>query len=307
MRAIQVHHFGGPEVLQLEQKAKPTPKANDVLVRVHAAGVLPADWKRHRGLFEGIHTTTFPYVPGSAFSGVIEAVGDAVSDFSAGQAVFGRTNNGAYAEYTAAGLELLAVKPEGLNFTDAATLSGGATTAWMTLFDALNLQAGQRILIHGGAGGVGSFAVQFAHWKGAEVISTTSTANVEYVRSLGADTVIDYTITPFDEVVRNVDVVFDTIGGDTQARSWNVLKQGGALASIVQPPSQEKAQEIGGQGLWPRRVARGAELSAIADLIVAGTVKATIQTILPLAEAPQAHELSETGHGRGRIVLHVAD
>src|SRR6266487_1982258 len=176
MQAIRVYQYGGPEQLKLEQISCPEPQPDEVLVWVYATGVLPIEWKIRQGLFHAFNPATFPYIPGSAFAGVVEEVGSLVTTFRSGQAVFGRSNKGTYAEYTTVSGETIALKPESLGFDEAATISGGATTAWEALFDHGGLQAGQRVLILGAAGGVGSFAVQLARWKGAQVIGTTGAA-----------------------------------------------------------------------------------------------------------------------------------
>ncbi|HEU5101489.1 MAG TPA: NADP-dependent oxidoreductase [Roseiflexaceae bacterium] len=196
--AIRVHQYGGPEQLKLERIACPEPQADEVLVKVHAAGVLPAEWKTRQGLFHAFRPASFPYIPGSAFAGVVEQVGPGVTAFRAGQAVFGRTNNGAYAEYATVAAATIAFKPPSLSFDEAAAISGGATVAWTALFENGDLRPGQRVLIHGAAGGVGSFAVQLARWKGAHVIGTASATNLEFVRSLGAAAAIDYAAAPFE-------------------------------------------------------------------------------------------------------------
>src|SRR5262245_50191132 len=221
MQAIRVHQYGGPEQLKLERAPLPEPQAGEVLIRIHATGVLPMEWKVRQGLFQAVFPTTFPYIPGSAIAGVVEQTGPGVTSFQPGQAVFGRTTHGAYAEYTATAVEppaltrdtfsLLALKPQGLSFDLAATISGGATIAWTALVADGALQPGQQVLIHGAAGGVGSYAVQFAKRKGAHVIATASMANLEFVRSLGADDVIDYSATPFEQAVHDLDLVLDTI------------------------------------------------------------------------------------------------
>jgi NADPH:quinone reductase-like Zn-dependent oxidoreductase len=204
----------------------------------------------------------------------------------------------------------VALKPVTLSFAEAATISGGATVAWTALFENGALQSGQRVLIHGAAGGVGLYAVQFARWKGAQVIGTTSTANVEFVRSLGAETVVDYTSTPFDQVVHDVDLVLDTIGGETLQRSMHVIKRGGTLVSLLGQLSQEKAQQLGIRAI--RKTAAlpfpsSSLLQSITQLIDKGQVRAFVGKTFPLHEACQAQELSQTGHGRGRIVLHITD
>ena len=307
MQAIRVYQYGGPEQLKLEQIPCPEPQPDEVLVRVYATGVLPIEWKIRQGLFHAFNPATFPYIPGSAFAGVVEEVGSLVTTFRSGQAVFGRSNKGTYAEYTTVSGETIALKPESLGFDEAATISGGATTAWEALFDHGGLQAGQRVLILGAAGGVGSFAVQLARWKGAQVIGTTGAANVDFVRSLGAETVVDYTSTPVEQVVHAVDLVVDTVGGQTLESAWPVIKRGGRLVSTVGQPSKEKARELGIRALFFSGGRPSSErLQTIAQLIDEGQVKATLARIFPLREASLAHELSQSGHGRGRIVLHIA-
>jgi NADPH:quinone reductase-like Zn-dependent oxidoreductase len=330
MQAIRVYQYGGPEQLKLEQIPCPEPQPDEVLVRVYATGVLPIEWKIRQGLFHAFNPATFPYIPGSAFAGVVEEVGSLVTTFRSrhqsrppttlprlppvrrparrGQAVFGRSNKGTYAEYTTVSGETIALKPESLGFDEAATISGGATTAWEALFDHGELQAGQRVLILGAAGGVGSFAVQLARWKGAQVIGTTGAANVDFVRSLGAETVVDYTSTPVEQVVHDVDLVVDTVGGQTLESVWPVIKRGGRLVSTAGQPSKEKARELGIGALFFSGGRPSSErLQTIAQLIDEGQVKATLARIFPLREASLAHELSQSGHGRGRIVLHIAD
>lgn len=316
MWAIRVQRYGGAEQLKLEQIPRPEPQAGEVLIRVHAAGVLPADWKRRQGFFKDFFPVSFPYIPGSAVAGVVEAVGPGVTTFRPGQAVFGRSTNGAYAEYTTTVVEppaltpetfsLVALKPEALSFAEAATISAGATTAWAALFGDGALQAGQRVLIHGAAGGVGLYAVQFARWKGAQVIGTASTANLDFVRSLGAETVIDYTTTPFEQIVSEVDLVLDTIGGETLRRSMEVVKRGGMLVSLLEQPSRQKAQARGIRAIKNAVTPTSETLRAIAGLMVEGQVRAVVGQTFPLSEARQAHELSQTGHGRGRIVLYLS-
>jgi NADPH:quinone reductase-like Zn-dependent oxidoreductase len=313
MQAVLVHQYGGPEMLQIERIPTSEPQAGEVFLRVHAVGVLPADCKVRRGFFKDRGPMQFPYVPSSAVSGVVEAVGPDVTRFQVGDEVFGRATKGASAEYITTAIEspvlnpTLVHKPVTLTFDQAATISGGATSAWWALFDDGNLQANQRVLIQGGAGGVGLFAVQFAKWKGAEVIATTSTNNVEFVSSLGADTVVDYKTTPFEDVVRDVDLVLDTVGGETLHRSMQVVKPGGTLISIVEQPSQKQAAEHGIDAHFSSRLISTNVLETITPLLADGTIQAFVGARFSLENVRQAHELCETGHGRGRIVLHVAD
>ncbi|HZR43223.1 MAG TPA: NADP-dependent oxidoreductase [Ktedonobacteraceae bacterium] len=316
MQAIRVHQYGGPEQLKLEQIPRPEPQAGEVLIRVYSVGVLPAEWKLRQGLFQAVFPTRFPYIPGSAIAGIVEEISPGVTNFEVGQAVFGRSTNGAYAEYTTTPVappallpetfSLLAEKPETLSFDEAATISGGATIAWTALFEDGALQADQRILIHGAAGGVGSYAVQLARWKGAHVIATTSKANRDFVASLGAQTVIDYTSTPFEQIAQDVDLVLDTIGGETLRRSMQVVKRGGTLVSLLERPSPELAQKYGIHARKNAAAPTSSLLRTIAQLIDAGRLKVTIAQTFPLREVSRAHELSQTGHGRGRIVLHIA-
>lgn len=308
MQAIRVRQYGGPEQLVLERVARPAPQAGEALIRVHAAGVLPIEWKVRQGLFQRFQPTSFPYIPGSTFSGVVEEIGDGVVGFEPGQAVFGRSNGGTYVEYTVASVDTIAAKPEALGFDEAATISGGATVAWTSLFENGALQAGQRVLIIGAAGGVGSFAVQLARWKGAHVVGTTSTNDLEFVRSLGAETVIDYTTAPFDQVIHDIDLVLDTVGGETMRRAMYVVNPGGALITLLEQPSEEKARELGIRAMH-NSVAQpypsSELLQSIAELIVGGQIRVALSQVFPLREAARAHELSQRGHGRGRIVLDI--
>jgi NADPH:quinone reductase-like Zn-dependent oxidoreductase len=305
MKAVRIHSFGGPDVLRFEDAPRPEPATRQVLVRVHAAGVNPVDWKIREGKFGQI---PFPTVMGSDFSGEIEALGPGVEEFRVGEMVFGSVadESGSYAQYALAPISHIVEKPKQIDHTTAAAIPVPALTAWQALFDEAKLEPGQRVLIHAASGGVGNFAVQFAKWKGAHVIGTASGSNADLVRSLGADEFIDYRSTRFENAVRDVDVVFDTIGGDTQERSWKVLKKGGVLVSIVQPPSEQGAKAHNVRGIFMREDAtRNEELIQISKLVANGQVKVNVETILPLGEARKAQELSQTGHARGKIVLKV--
>jgi NADPH:quinone reductase-like Zn-dependent oxidoreductase len=217
------------------------------------------------------------------------------------------TRDGAYADYIAVREAMVAMKPKSLHHVHAAAAPVSALTAWRSLFDLGHLQSGQRILIHGGSGGVGHFAVQLAKWKGACVLATASTKNQELLRKLGADETIDYTSQKFEDVVHNIDIVLDTIGGETQERSWRVLNKGGVLISLVQPPSEEKAKQFGVRGMMCSVQPDGAQLGKIAKLIDSARLRPTIDRILPLSEARRAHELSQNGHVHGKMVLRVKE
>ncbi len=302
MKAVMIHEYGGPEVLKYEDVPRPEPQRDEVLVRVHAAGVNPVDWKIREGK---VGQGPLPQVMGSDFAGTIEAVGADVKNLRLGMPVFGvvAEESGSYAEYLVAPESRVARKPESLDFQHAAALPTASLTAWQALFDAANLEENETVLIHAAAGGVGGFAVQFAAWKGARVIGTASVKNLDYVRELGADEAIDYHAVNFDEIVRDADVVFDTVGGETQERSFKVLRKGGILVSIVQPPSEEKAKENGVRALFWWSKPRGDQLARIADLVVSGEVQVNVEAVLPLSQARQAQELSQSGHARGKIVL----
>src|SRR5947209_6955538 len=306
INAIQVHDYGDTDQLKLEQIPQPEPQEGEVLVRVYAAGVNPVDWKIRSGLMKAFRPSTFPYVPGADLAGVVEKVGPGVTIFQPGQEVFGRSSNGSYAQYTIAPANALALKPKTLSFAEAATIPVGATTAWQGIFDHGNLQPGQRVLILGGAGGVGLFAVQFARWEGAYVISTASTNNVDFVRSLGAETAIDYTKTRVEDAIHDVDLVFDTVGGEALASAYPTLKRGGMLVSIAGQPDEAKARELGVRTARFSAEVNSELLSTFAQLITEGPVKAVVGPTFPLSEAGEAQALSQSGHGRGRIILHVA-
>ncbi|CAM3335004.1 NADP-dependent oxidoreductase [Paenibacillus lupini] len=304
MQAIRYHEHGGAEVLRLEQAPRPLPQTGEVLIRVVAAGVLPIDWKIRKGLFP--MPVKFPVIPGTAFAGIVEEVGPDVSGLQIGQEVFGRSTNGTYAEYTTAPAESIALKPVSISFEEAATLSGGATTAWCAIKNA-NVKPGERVLIHGAAGGVGLFAVQFAKSRGAYVIGTAGPSNMAYIRSIGVDMAIDYTAAPFEQQIEEkVDFVLDTIGGQTLEHSWEVVKHGGALLTIAGQPPLEQGQEEGVRVLRSA-IAAKQDLIDIAELMDKRIVQTEVQAVFSLGEAEQAHMKSEKGHGRGRIVLHVGN
>ncbi len=308
MQAIRFHSYGGPEVLVSEEIPRPRPDAGEVLIKVHAAGVNPLDWKVRAGLRRDWLRHRLPLIPGWDVCGTVEETASDVTDFKVGDAVFGLLDfmyNGAYAEYVAAPARYLARKPKSLDFLQAGAVPLASLTAWQSLFDVADLQSGQTALIHAASGGVGSFAVQFAKWKGARVFGTASADNAGFLRELGVDEAIDYRSTRFEEVAHDVDMVFDTIGEDTQKRSWQVLKKGGILVATLGITSPEEAEKRGVRGEGVRVHPDAAELSKIASLIDDGTVKPSVNTVFPLAKAAKAHELSQSHHAKGKIVLKV--
>jgi NADPH:quinone reductase-like Zn-dependent oxidoreductase len=305
MRAVRFHDYGPPSVLVVDEVERPEPKEGEVLVRVRAAGVNPIDWKFRAGYLKQFAPLDLPHTPGLDVAGTVEAVGPGVDGFTLGDEVFGR-GTGTYAEYAVAPVANIARIPDGMTFEQAATLHVGGVTAWVALFDTAHLEAGQRLLVQGGAGGVGSIAVQLAHWKGAHVIATTSTANVDYVKSLGADEVIDYTAVNFEDGVHDVDVVLDTVGGEVSARSLSVLKPDGLLVVVAGMPDTDAAAARGVRTSGVTHPATTSPvLEELAKLVVTGKLIPQIGRVLPLDDAAEAHATSETGHGRGRIVLTV--
>ncbi len=306
MQAIRVHQYGESDVLTLESVAAPEPQPNEVLIRVQAASINPVDCKIRAGNLQEVFPMPFPYTPGMDIAGIVEAMGDDVQGFQVGQAVYGEVEKGAYAELVTASPEKIAPKPQTLDFVEAASVPVVATIAYQTLFDHADLQPGQTVLIHAASGGVGMFAVQLAKLKGAHVLGTASAKNADFVRSLGADRFIDYQATPFEQVAQNVDVVLDTIGGDTRARSYSVLKPGGILVTIAgAPPDAQKAEELGVRAKWVDGKPSASLLEEISSLIDSGQLKTDIARTFSLPEARQAQELSQTGHVRGKVVLQI--
>ncbi len=305
MKAIQINEYGDESVLKLTEVERPVLNADEVLIRVRAAAVNPADWKIRDGMGE-MFGLKLPLVLGAEIAGTIESVGADVQGFKPGDAVYSFLSalTGGYAEYAVANQTEIARKPENLDFENAAAVASAALTAWQSIFDLANLQSGQRILITGASGGVGSLAVQLAKAKGAYVIGTASGRNEEFVESLGADEFVDYTKQEFEKVVKDVDVVFDTVGGETYERSFQTLKKNGFLVSAVQPPpSEEKAAQYTVKTAMVSVKPSAEQLNQINELIESGKLKTHIQIALPLAEVKQAHELSKAGRTRGKIVL----
>lgn len=314
MKAIRIHAYGGPEVLSYEEAPEPRVGPDDILVQVHAAGVNPMDTKMRSGQWQGSSPRALPMILGWDVSGVVLDRGRQVTRFGVGDEVYGRPDfarDGCYAERVAVRAGELAKKPGTIDHLHAAAVPLAGLTAWQVLFDApsgfrgAGLRAGETVLIHAAAGGVGTFAVQLAKWKGARVIGTCSSEHVEYVRSLGADEVIDRASVAFDEAVRDVDVVADFAGGDTQQRSWRVVRKGGIVVSTVTPPSDEEAAAHGARAAYIQVQASALQLDELAMLVDAGMLHVLLSHVIPLASAREAHALSERGHVQGKIVLKV--
>jgi len=304
MQAVRFHEYGGPEVLVVDQVPVPNPQPDQVLVRVVAVGVNPADWQMRAGYYQKFMPLQLPWTPGIDGAGIIETVGENVKTFQPGQAVYGLFNGG-YAEHALANVNEIHLKPAHLTFEQAATVAHGALTAWQAVIEEAEAQLGQTILIHGAAGGVGLYAVQFAKWKGARVIATTSGANVDFVRSLGADQVIDYQTTNFEDTVKDVDMVIDTVGRDLIARSLKVIRNGGKYITMAGQVDPEVGTARDILVTMSRRADPG-KLEQIAQLLESKNVVPVVGKTFPLTQARFAQELSQTGHGRGRIILLTA-
>jgi NADPH:quinone reductase-like Zn-dependent oxidoreductase len=307
MRALVTHQWGGPEELRLEEVPRPEAGEGEVLVRVAAAGINPVDWKTRRngGLMarRGIEP---PVILGWDISGVVEAIGPGAEGFAVGDEVFGLPKFpqavGGYAEYVAAPAADLARKPANIGHPEAASLPLVALTALQAL-EAADLQAGQLILVHAAAGGVGSIAVQLAKARGARVAGTASTANQQALRELGVDIPIDYTTTNFADVVSDADVVLESQGGETRQRSWGVLRKGGIMVSILGPLPQEDADAHGVRATSLLVHPSGTQMQQIADLVAAGAIRPVVQETYPFARGAEAHRTAEGGHVRGKLVL----
>jgi NADPH:quinone reductase-like Zn-dependent oxidoreductase len=308
MKAIRLHVRGGPEQLVYEDAPQPKLQPGDALVHVYACAITYTEltWSETYTTREG--KDRLPTIPGHEFSGVVEAVASEVTEVKPGDSVYGLADfgrDGAAADYVAIRAADLAPRPSNLNYVQAAAVPLAALTAWQALFDHAHLAAGQRVLILGATGGVGSFAVQLAHHRGIHVIGTARAGNLALLRELGADEAIDYTATRFEDKVREVDAVLDTVGGETLERSVVVLRRGGVLVSVVDTPSADEAAQRGVRGDYFIVQPDRGELIEIGSLIQAGNLRPLIEAVFPLEQARKAFEHGAGGHSRGKIVLQV--
>ncbi len=310
MKAVRIKRYGNEEVVELAEVERPQPGENQLLVKVRAAAVNPVDWKIRDGLGD-IFGLKPPLILGCEVAGTVEVVDSrgpsrtGISDFVAGDEVYGYLSaySGGYAEYVAAPASEFVHKPKQIDFDTAASVPVAALTAWQGIFDHAELASGQRILITGASGAVGSMAVQLAKSRGAYVIGTGSGRNEEFVRKLGADEFIDYKKAKFEDKVSGADVVFDTVGGDTQERAFRTLKRGGVLVSTVNPPSAEKAKQFGVTVAMVAVMPKPDQLSEINRLLESEKLKVRVATVLSLAEVKKAHQLSASGRAEGKIIL----
>ena len=307
MKAIYLPKKGGAETLTFGEIPRPVPTEGEVLVKVHATAVMPTElqWDPTFNTPSG-QPRQFPIVLSHEFSGVVE--GATVNNFTLGEEVYGVNDwftNGAEAEYCVAAADSLARKPTTLSYAESAIVPISALTAWQALFEKGRLERGQRVLIHGASGGVGQFAVQLARWRGARVIATASAANLDFVRALGADQVIDYRQMRFEDVICDVDVVLDCVGGDVLKRSWGVLKPDGMLVTIATSSETDKDERVSKAFMIVR--ADGAQLAEIGRMIDAGELRVFVGGILPLAEARKAYEKNAESNVRGKVALQVVE
>jgi NADPH:quinone reductase-like Zn-dependent oxidoreductase len=306
MKAIVVHQFGGPEVLKYEDTPRPEPKEDEILIRTMAAGVNPVDAFIRAGRYGN---GNLPYIPGMEVAGVVEKTGAKITKFKPGDQVYAHLGfkDGGYAEFSVAKENEVATKPKTINFEQAAAVPLAATTAWQALIDTAGLKSGQTVLIHGGSGGVGHFAVQIAKARGAKVIATASTENQDLLRQLGVDQAIDYTKTNFEDVVKDVDVVLEATRSDSMARSYGVVKKGGFVVSITGAPDQAELEKHGLRGSSMGVHPDAHVLEELARLIDSKKIAVVVSQVFPITEASKAHQQIETRHTRGKIVLKLAD
>jgi NADPH:quinone reductase-like Zn-dependent oxidoreductase len=308
MKAVVAHEYGGPEVLRFEEMPRPEPSEDEALVRVIASSVNPADPLTLSGKYAREFGTHLPLIPGYDIAGVVEKRGRNVTKLKVGDAVYGYpTFGGGWADYVTVNEREVAAKPKSLNFVEAAGVPMGALTAWQALVDVAKLQPGQTVLIHGGSGGVGSFAIQIAKARGARVIATASTANQDLLKQLGADVPVDYTKTKFEDVAKDVDAVLDPVGKDTLARSYGVVKKGGIVMSLVARPDPAEIKKRGIRGAGISVHPDAEDLTEIARLIDKGKIKPIVTQVLPLSEAIAAQQQAATHHTRGKVVLRIAN
>jgi NADPH:quinone reductase-like Zn-dependent oxidoreductase len=309
MKAVRIHDFGGSDVLHIDDVEMPQPKDDEVLVKVHAASVNPVDWKIRSGDYPMVKQENLPMTMGRDIAGEIESCGTRARNMRKGDAIYAflGMGRGGYQEYVTVKASELAAMPGSLSYSEAAAVPLAGITAWQGLFDHGRLTEGQRVLIHGGSGGVGHLAVQFAKTKGAWVATTVSEPDLKFARELGADQVIDYKAERFEEVVEPVDLVFDLISGETRERSFDVLKEGGVMVSTLGKPDEGKARKKNVRVAGYMAQPNGAQLNEIGQLIDRGKVKVAVDRVFQFAEAARAQECLEQEHVRGKIVLVIAD
>lgn len=313
MKAAQIQHYGGPEVVEVKTAAeKPPVEAGKVLVEVHASGVNPVDWKIRQGYLAQMAPLTFPATLGGDFSGVVADAGSGVTGFAKDDEVYGQASvlsggSGSFAEYATADQNTIAHKPKKSTHLEAAALPLAGVSALQALVEHMGLSKGQKILIHGGAGGIGTFAIEIAKHLGAHVATTVSASSMGYVQSLGADETIDYHQQSFEELLRGYDAVFDTVGGETYKKSFKVLKKGAVIVSMLEQPDKELMERYGVKAVGQFTKITRARLTRLAELADQGVITVHLDKRFPLTETARALEYLETGHPQGKVVVAVAE
>lgn len=311
MKAAQISSYGGPDVVEITDVSLPTVSEESVLVSIQAAGVNPVDWKIREGYLNAMAPLTFPATLGGDFAGVVEEVGSKVTTFQKGDEVYGSalslgSGSGAFAEMASVLIKAIAKKPTKMNFQETAGLPLVGTSAIQALMEHLKLAGGQKILIHGGAGGIGSIAIQIAKHIGAYVATTVSSNDIEYVKGLGADEVIDYKLQHFEELLTNFDAVYDTVGGDTYTNSFKVLKKGGTIVSMIEKPNADLMEQYGVTAVSQSTQITTERLETLAALVDSGIVTMHIEKEFPLDQAKEALIFQQTGHPKGKVILTVS-
>ncbi len=308
MKAVRIHAFGGVEELKYEDAPRPVPRKGEVLIRVQAAGVNPVDWKAREGMLKDLNPK-LPQILGFDIAGTVEELGPEAKRFQRGDVVFGYlplAKGGGYAQFVTVAERHLALAPKKATAEQAAAMPVAGLTAWQALVVTAKLESGQKVLIQGGSGGVGHFAVQIAKLRGAYVYATASTRNQEFLKELGADRPIDYTREKFEDIAKDVDVVLDTVGGEVATRSYSTLKTGGIFISLVDDPDAAALEKRGARGQAILVQPNAKQLTDLSALVDEGKLRVVVSEVIPLAEARRAHELSATGRVRGKLVLSVA-
>ena len=311
MKAAQIKKYGGGEVVEINKSApKPTVSRGQLLVEVHAAGVNPIDWKIREGYMQQMVPLQFPATLGGDFSGVVVEVGEGVSGFKKGGEVYGyasilSSGSGSFAEFASADAKATARKPKNINHVEAAALPLTGVSAWQALVDHIGLSRGKNILIHGGAGGIGSIAIQLAKHLGAYVATTVSARDIQYVKELGADEAIDYKNQSFVDMVHNYDAVHDTVGGEMYVKSFKVLKKGGIIVSMLEQPRPELMEQYGVTAIGQFTQVNSERLSKLAELVDKRVIKVHVDRTFSLEQAGEALAYLQKGHPRGKVVLKI--
>lgn len=309
MKTVRIHEYGNADVLRIEEIPVPQIASDELLIKIHAASINPLDWKVREGYMKDLHIHTLPLTLGQDFSGIVEKVGSSVTGFKVGDDVFGRSSfyrDGTYAEFIEVKAKEVALMPKTITYDEAATIPLAGIVAWETLINKAKIKKNQRVLILGSSGGVGSLAIQIAKSKNCYVIGTTSHENLDFVKKLGADEVIDYTNQDFSDHLKDIEVVFDTIGGETQNNAFKVMRRGGILVSIASKPNQELAERYGVRAEYASTGPNAHILNELTSLIEKGQIRPVVDKVFRLEDVKQAQIYSQSGKARGKIVLEIA-